>query len=132
MATNTTGTLLFSRAVLPGMQAQNHGYIINILSTGAFRSLPQNCVYAASKYGARAITEALIAENHGTGVRISSVSPGPVETAVWDYRKEKATPEDRAKMLLPADIAQIVLFLVTLPERVHIDNLTVRPWYLFN
>lgn len=126
--TNLYGTFLFCREVVPTMVSQNFGYIINILSTAAYRTNKENSAYSASKYGARALTEALIDENKGSGVRISSVSPGPVNTNIWSHKTRFVTDEERAAMLEVKDIVRIVMFLLTQPDYVHIDNITVTPW----
>lgn len=128
LETNLTGTYLMCRETLPHMQAADSGYIVNILSTGAYRSGAGSSLYAASKFGARALTEALIDENRRSGVRISSVSPGPVNTNIWTHKKNDVTPEDRATMLQADDIADIILYLLRLPDNVHIENVTVTPW----
>jgi NADP-dependent 3-hydroxy acid dehydrogenase YdfG len=125
--TNLYGTFLLCREVIPAMTSQNFGYIINILSTAAYRANKENSLYTASKYGARALTEALIEEHKGSGVRISSVSPGPVNTNIWSHKIKPVTEEQRASMLEVKDIVRIVLFLLTQPDYVQIDNITVAP-----
>ncbi len=125
--TNLHGTFHVCRAVLPAMKAAGAGYIINIQSTGSFRALPGNGPYAVSKYGVRAVTETLAAELKGSGVRVTAVSPGPVDTAIWTHKIKPPSEEDRTRMLRPSDITEIVLFLLRLPDRVLIDNITVTP-----
>jgi NADP-dependent 3-hydroxy acid dehydrogenase YdfG len=125
--TNLYGTFLLCREVIPSMVSRNFGYIINILSTAAYRSNKENSLYTASKYGARALTEALIEENKGSGVRISSVSPGPVNTNIWSHKTKFITDEQRASMLEVKDIVRVVLFLLTQSDYVNIDNITVTP-----
>ncbi|WP_177237892.1 SDR family oxidoreductase [Paenibacillus sp. 1_12] len=126
---NLTGTYLMCREVLPFMKAQDMGYVINILSTASFRSGSGNGLYVASKYGARALTETIMEENRRTGVRVTSVSPGAVDSTIWNHKIEQITQEERSTMLKTDDIASIVVYLVNLPPRVHIDNITVTPWY---
>lgn len=126
---NLTGTYLMCREVIPVMKSQDMGYVINILSTASFRSGSGNGLYVASKYGARALTETIIEENRRTGVRVTSVSPGAVDSTIWNHKTEPITQEERSTMLKTDDIASIVVYLVNLPPRVHIDNITVTPWY---
>ncbi|TVY08654.1 SDR family oxidoreductase [Paenibacillus cremeus] len=128
METNLNGTFYFCRGVLPSMKARDEGYIINILSTAAYRVGKGNSLYSASKFGARALTEALMEEHRNTGVRISSVSPGPVNTNIWSHKSRHVSDEERARMLEPSDIVRIVMFLLTNEPYVHIDNITVTPW----
>jgi NADP-dependent 3-hydroxy acid dehydrogenase YdfG len=125
--TNLDGTFYVCRAVLPAMKKAGRGYIINILSTASFRANAANGPYSASKYGARALTESLAAELKGTGVRVTSISPGPVDTHIWNHKVKPPTDQDRGLMLQAADISQIALFLLGLPDRVLIDNITVTP-----
>ena len=125
--TNLYGTFYVCRAVLTSMKAAGSGYLINIQSTASFRALPGNGPYAVSKYGARALTETLAAELKGTGVRVTAISPGPVDTAIWNHKLQPPSAEDRTRMLQPADISEIALFLLRRPDRVLIDNITVTP-----
>jgi NAD(P)-dependent dehydrogenase (short-subunit alcohol dehydrogenase family) len=125
---NLTGTYLMCRAVLPHLQAAGSGYILNVLSTAAFRSTEGVSLYAASKFGARALTEALIEEYRNSGIRITSVSPGPVDTGIWDHKVDPPSPEERARMLRPEDIADIFVWLLDRPSRLHIPDITVTPW----
>lgn len=129
MSTNVDGTLLMSREVLKEMRKQDSGYIINILSNAAFNKAGGgSAVYSASKFAARAVTEALIADCRGSGIRVTSISPGPVNTNIWSHKEEPVPEERKAKMLQGNDIASIVAFLLNLGENVHIDNITVEPW----
>jgi len=126
--TNLTGTYLMCRSVLPHLQAVGSGYILNVLSTAAFRSTAGVSLYAASKFGARALTEALIEEYRNSGIRITSVSPGPVNTSIWDHKLKPPSQEERALMLQPSDIAEIFAWLLDRPSRLHIPDITVMPW----
>ncbi len=127
LETNLTGTYLLCREVLPVMKREGSGYIINVLSTAAFRSNAGNAPYSASKYGARAITETVAEETKGTRIRVSSISPGPVDTNIWSHKTQEVSAERRRKMLRADDIAGIALFLLTRPEYLWIDNVTVVP-----
>ncbi|MCR8633055.1 SDR family oxidoreductase [Paenibacillus radicis (ex Xue et al. 2023)] len=126
---NLTGTYLMSREVIPRMMERDFGYIINILSTASFRTGAGNSLYCASKYGARALTESMIEENRRSGIRVTAVSPGPVDTTIWNHKKEQITEDNRSTMLKADDIANIITYLIHLPSRVHIDNITVTPWH---
>ncbi|MFE5317613.1 SDR family oxidoreductase [Paenibacillus sp. NPDC056579] len=128
METNLTGTFLMSREALLRMNERNSGYIINILSTAAFQAGGGDSIYSASKYGARALTESMISASRRSGVRVSSISPGAVDTNIWSHKLEPVSQESRDTMLKPGDIADIILFLLTRPRAVHIDNITVTSW----
>jgi NAD(P)-dependent dehydrogenase (short-subunit alcohol dehydrogenase family) len=88
-----------------------------------------NAAYAASKYGLRGLHETLLAEYRGTGVRLTLVSPGPTDTAVWDAVDPDSREGfiSRADMLRPADVAEAVLFVATRPPHVLIDWLRLGP-----
>lgn len=125
--TNLTGTYLMCRTTLPHLKV-NGGYILNVLSTAAYQVGEGVSLYAASKFGARALTEGLIEEFRNTGVRITSVSPGAVDTSIWDHKLEPPTPEARAGMMRSTDIVDIFLWLLGRPAELHIPNITVTPW----
>jgi len=125
---NLTGTYFTVRAVLAEMERASSGYVITIMSTAAFHAGAQSGLYAATKFGVRALTESLIEEYRGTGIRISSISPGPVDTSIWDLKVEPPTDSDRAHMLRPDDIAQTVAWLLSRPPHMHIQDITVTPW----
>ncbi|MEN3269981.1 SDR family oxidoreductase [Pseudonocardia sp.] len=125
--TNLTGTYLMCRSALPHLKERG-GYILNVLSTGAYRVGEGSSLYAASKFGARALTEALIEEFRDSPVRTTSVSPGPVDTTIWDHKIEPPAPESRARMMRPSDIADIFVWLLDRPANLHIPDITVTPW----
>jgi NADP-dependent 3-hydroxy acid dehydrogenase YdfG len=126
--TNLTGTYLMCREALPHLEKAPDAYILNIQSTASYASQPGVSLYAASKYGVRALTEALIEEYRQSNVRVTSVSPGPVDTTIWTHKLEPPSAERRAKMLRPSDISDILVWLIDRPPNVHIPNITVTPW----
>jgi len=128
METNLTGTFLMCREALLRMSERNSGYIINILSTAAFQASGGDSIYSASKYGARALTEAMISANRHTGICVTSISPGAVDTNIWSHKTKPVSAEKKATMLKAEHIADIVLFLISRPPSVHIENITVTPW----
>lgn len=125
---NLTGTYLMCRAALPHLLQSPGGYILNVQSTAAFASQPGVALYAASKFGVRALTEGLIEEHRNASLRISSVSPGPVDTSIWSHKIQPPDTAQRALMLRPGDIAEIILWLLDRPHHLHIPNITVTPW----
>ena len=125
---NLTGTYLMCRTALPHLAKSADAYILNVQSTAAYAAQAGVSLYAASKYGVRALTEALIEEYRNSTIRITSVSPGPVDTNIWSHKVEPPSDETRAKMMRPADIADIFMWLIERPRRLHIPNITVTPW----
>jgi NADP-dependent 3-hydroxy acid dehydrogenase YdfG len=126
--TNLTGTYLMCRESLPHLSRSPDGYILNVQSTGAYRANAGVSLYAASKFGVRALSEALIEEYRNSNVRVTSVSPGPIDTNIWSHKREPPSAERRALMLRPSDITRIFLFLIGCPPHMHIPNITVTPW----
>jgi NADP-dependent 3-hydroxy acid dehydrogenase YdfG len=127
LATNLRGTFLVCRHALAGLKARGRGAIVNVGSTGSHRSLPGNAAYAASKFGVRALHEAMAEECEGTGVRVHLVSPGPVDTAIWNAKSEPPSDALRGVMLRAEDVADVVTWLLARPPRVRIDEVIVRP-----
>lgn len=128
LETNLTGMFLMCSAALPHIAASDAGYVVNILSTVAHIPAPGAALYAATKYGGRGLTESLIEEYRNTPVRISSVSPGKMQTSVWDLKDNPPSQAERAAMMNPADVAEIVAWLIERPAHIHIPHITVRPW----
>jgi NADP-dependent 3-hydroxy acid dehydrogenase YdfG len=126
--TNLTGTYLMSRECLKHLEQSPDGYILNVQSTGAYRASAGVSLYAASKFGVRALSEALIEEYRNSNIRITSVSPGPIDTNIWSHKIEPPSAERRALMLRPSDIADIFVFLLERPRHMHIPDITVTPW----
>lgn len=125
--TNLRGTFLCCRAVLPGMRDRRRGTIVNVASITGLKSAPFVAPYGAGKFGVVGLTQALLAENHRYGIRVSLVHPGPTDTTIWDKKRTLLGPEIRAAMMRPADVAHVVLFLAALPDRVRIDDIVVLP-----
>jgi NADP-dependent 3-hydroxy acid dehydrogenase YdfG len=123
---NLTGTYLMCREVLPHL-ATGGGDVVNVLSLAAYRVREGSSLYSASKYGARALTEGLVEEYRGSRVRISSVTPGRVNTEVWDAKARVPSAEERERMLAPEDVAEAIVWLVDRPEGVRIPNMTIVP-----
>lgn len=129
IASTLFGAFVVLRAFLPGMLARRTGLIVTIGSVADHTPYPGNAAYAAAKFGVRGLHGVLTAELAGTGVRATLVSPGPVNTALWDPVEPDAQPglTQRAAMLRSADVAEAVLFVATRPDHVVIPELRVVP-----
>lgn len=126
---NLAAPFYVARAFLPAMRAAGKGSFITIGSVADHLGLPENSAYAASKFGLRGLHETLLAEYRGTGVRLTLISPGATDTAVWDPvdpDHREGFPR-RADMLRPADVADAILFVASRPEHVLIDWLRLEP-----
>ncbi len=106
--TNVKGLLYVTRAVLPGMVDRGHGHVINIGSIAGHEVYPGGNVYCATKHAVTALNRGLAIDTLGTGVRVSSVDPGMVETefslvrfhgdaerARWGLRRSRAADAAR-------------------------------------
>lgn len=128
IATNVRGTYLTCHLAVGGMKARGRGAIVNIGSTAAHIAKPGVSAYAASKFAVRALTDALIEECLGTGVRVTMVSAGPINSPIWDKRPAGLPdPMPREDMLQPDDMADAVLWLIERPGRVRCDEILLRP-----
>ena len=125
IAVNLIAPFHLVRAFLPGMRERGAGHIVTIGSIADRVAFPENGAYAASKFGLRALHEVMRAELRGTGVRATLVSPGPVDTPMWDPIAPETRPgfTPRAAMLSADAVADAVLYVVTRPAAVNIDEL---------
>ncbi|MGH7488801.1 MAG: SDR family oxidoreductase, partial [bacterium] len=98
VSVNLTGTFFICRAAVPLLRREHSGHIINVLSIAAVNAFANQAAYCASKAGALALTRVLAQELRPLGIRVSSVSPGAVDTPLWDAVE---APFDRAAILRP-------------------------------
>jgi len=124
LAVNLRAVMVCCRAVLPSMLRRRSGTIVNVASVAASRPISGAAAYAATKAGVVAWSRALAEELRGDGVRVGVISPGAVDTPLWD-----AVPggPDRARMLMPDTVARVVLLMVTLPPGATLEDLTLLP-----
>lgn len=119
---NIKGTLYTAQAALPTMLEQSSGHLINIASISGFEVTKSSTIYSATKAAVHTITQGLEKELAKTGVKVTSISPGMVDTAIT----AAYNPTDRKK-LEPQDIAEAVLYALTQPKHVNLNEITVRP-----
>ncbi|WP_318357771.1 SDR family oxidoreductase [Enterobacter sp.] len=126
---NIKGVLWGIGAVLPVMEAQGSGQIINIGSIGALAVVPTAAVYCASKFAVRAISDGLRQEN--SKIRVTCVNPGVVESELASTITHTETmavmDAYRSVALKPADIARAVRHVIEAPESVDTTEITIRP-----
>ena len=129
VTSNLVAPFLVLRAFLPPMLERRSGLVVTIGSTADHAPLPGNAAYVAAKHGLRGLHGALLKDLKGSGVRATLISPGSVNTTIWD----PVDPDSRkgflkrAAMLRPEDVAEAVLFVATRPDRVSIPELHVEP-----
>jgi serine 3-dehydrogenase len=130
--TNVKGLLYVTRAVVPGMVRRGRGHVINLGSLAGHEVYPGGAVYCASKHAVHAITRGLRMDLVGTGVRVSSVDPGMVQTEFSTIRfrgDEERAEKVYAGMtpLTAEDIADAVLYCATRPPHVVIADVVMMP-----
>ena len=129
---NVLGLMRMTRACLPLLRKAKHGHIVNLGSIAGFEVYKGGAGYTASKHAVRAISRTLRLELNGEPIRITEVAPGMVETEFsmvrfkGDRQAAKAVYQG-VKPLVAADIADCVVFAVTRPPHVDIDEIVIRP-----
>lgn len=125
---NLTGTFLMTQAALPVMREQRAGTVINVSSIAGYRpSRLTGPAYSAAKAGVIAFTDSVNLTERVHGIRACAICPGEVATPILDRRPQPPTPEARAAMLQPEDLAQTILLVASLPQRATIELLTIVP-----
>jgi len=124
--TNLVAPFLFVRAFLGDMKKRKSGHIVTLGSISDRTIYTGNAAYSAAKFGLRAIHEVLRAELRGTGVRTSLISPAATNTEMWNtvtITDPAGKPHSKRPMLEPDDVVRAVIFALTQPDRVNIDEL---------
>lgn len=126
---NVRGVLHGIAAVLPSMQAQGHGQIINISSIGGLAVSPTAAVYCATKFAVRAISDGLRQETDK--IRVTVVCPGVVESeladSISDETARNAMKAFRKVALEPDAIARALVYAIEQPDGVDVSEIVVRP-----
>jgi NADP-dependent 3-hydroxy acid dehydrogenase YdfG len=124
--TNLVAPFLFVRAFLGEMKQRGSGHIVTIGSVADRTIYSGNAAYSAAKFGLRAVHEVLRAELRGTGVRTSLISPAATNTDIWKdvtVTDPVNKPHSKRPMLEPDDVVRAVVFALTQPADVNIDEL---------
>lgn len=129
--TNVKGLLYLTRLVLPFMIKNKHGHIVNLGSVAGRWVYPGGAVYCASKYAVTAISEALRQDLLGTGVRVTNIEPGMVESEfsvvrLGDQNKADAVYKGMTP-LTPEDLADTISWCINRPAHVNIQELVIFP-----
>ena len=121
--TNLHGVYYCCHEAIPLMRQQAGGYIINISSLAGANPHPQMAAYNASKFGLNGFSEALMQEVRHDNIKVSYIMPGSVNTEFGGD-----TPGDaKGWQLQPDDIAQVVMNLLSYPERSLPSRVEIRP-----
>lgn len=130
--TNLKGLLYMTRAFVPHMVERNRGHVVNIGSIAGRWVYPNGAVYCATKFGVKALSEGLNMDLVGTGVRVSSVDPGMVQTEFSEVRfrgdaERAAKVYENVRPLTAMDVADVVCWVVNAPEHVDLFEVVLMP-----
>ncbi|MBK7988399.1 MAG: SDR family NAD(P)-dependent oxidoreductase [Ignavibacteria bacterium] len=130
--TNIKGLLWVTKALLPSMIARGTGMIINIASVAGRQAYPNGNVYCATKAAVRMLSETMQFDVNGTGVRVTNIDPGLVETefSLVRFRGDEqraATVYKGYTPLSASDVAETIVFCATRPAHVSIHDVLVMP-----
>ena len=105
------------------MRPRRCGFIINVSGVVGFKGYPHQAAYTAAKHGIMGLTKSLAVEAQEHGIRVSAVLPGGVDTELV----AQARPDlDRAVLMQPDDIAHTIMYLLSLSDRAHVDQIYIR------
>jgi NADP-dependent 3-hydroxy acid dehydrogenase YdfG len=129
---NIKGLLYVTRLILPGMVKRGRGHLVNIASIAGIQTYPRENVYSASKAAVRVLSDGLRQDLLGTPIRVTTISPGLVETEFSQVRfrgdRERASQAYRGMTPLRADdVADAVLYSITRPPHVNVNEVVLLP-----
>jgi NADP-dependent 3-hydroxy acid dehydrogenase YdfG len=130
---NVLGLIAASAAALPGMRARKTGHIVNIASTAGRIAGPNAAGYNATKFGVVGFTEALRKEAYADNIRVTAIEPGVVETELREHVAHPGAQQaikgyaEAMRQLKSEDIADLILFVVSRPDHVNINEVLIRP-----
>ena len=126
--TNMNGPYYCVQAFLPGMRTRGSGTIVNVVSDAGKQASPKaGPGYVVSKFGLAGLTQAINAEERGRGVRACAIFPGDIDTPLLDRRPVVPDAAARGRMMQAEDIADCAVFCISLPSRVIVEEMLVRP-----
>lgn len=130
---NLMSLIAATQAALPGMRGRRDGHVVNISSTAGRVANPNAAAYAATKFGVGAFSESLRREVYQHNIRVSVIEPGVVETELRDHIGHESTRESlnawagSMRQLQAEDVAEAIVFCVTRPAHVNVNELLMRP-----
>jgi NADP-dependent 3-hydroxy acid dehydrogenase YdfG len=129
LTTNLTAAFLLARAIVPKMVKRGSGHLVTIGSISDYIGFSGSTAYAASKFGLRGMHEVIRQETAKSGVRTTLVSPGPVDTDIWNAVDPDSKPgfTKRKDMMRAEDVAAAVVYAVTQPEHVAVTEIRLLP-----
>jgi NADP-dependent 3-hydroxy acid dehydrogenase YdfG len=130
---NVLSLIASTQAALAGMRERHDGHIVNISSTAGRIANPNAAAYSATKFGVVAFSEALRREVCADNIRVSCIEPGVVETELREHIGHAATKSTldqwaaSMRQLQPEDVADAIVFCVTRPSHVNVNEILIRP-----
>jgi NADP-dependent 3-hydroxy acid dehydrogenase YdfG len=130
---NVLSLIASTQAALAGMKSRRDGHIVNIASTAGRIANPNGAAYSATKFGVVAFSEALRREVYADNIRVSVIEPGVVQTELRDHIGHAATQAnlnawaDGMRQLQAEDVADAIVFCVTRPSHVNVNEILMRP-----
>ncbi len=130
--TNIKGLLYITRAVAPLMIANNAGHIVNLASIAGKEVYPGGNVYCATKHAVDALSKAMRTDMLKHNIKVTNIAPGMVETefSIVRYKGDEEAARNVYKGMTPLtneDIADTILFAITRPPHVCLNDIVIRP-----
>ena len=126
--TNLDGAFYCIHAVLESMLERKSGFIVNVSSIAGKRASPLGgTAYSASKFGMTSLGLCLGMEEKDSGVRVTNIYPGEVDTPILEMRPNPVSDEHRQQILQADDVASAVVFVCSLPPRASVPELIIKP-----
>ncbi|WP_206919718.1 SDR family oxidoreductase [Alicyclobacillus suci] len=124
LSVNVKGTFLCAKYFAQQMVQQRSGHIVNISSIAGTVALPGGGGYSASKFGVIGLSRVLQVELRRSGVQVTSVLPGAVNSSFWDSLQDKP---DMASMIPLSTLARHIIYLLSEQEGAFVDEVTIMP-----
>lgn len=130
---NVLSLIASTQAALPGMRERGDGHIVNISSTAGRVANANAAAYSATKFGVVGFSESLRKEAYKDNIRVSVIEPGAVATELRDHIADKDVQKnlnawaDAMRQLQGEDVANAIVFCVTQPSHVNINEILMRP-----
>ncbi|MGZ4452898.1 MAG: SDR family oxidoreductase [Nocardioides sp.] len=124
---NLIAPVLLTRAALPALRAAR-GLVVFVNSSAGLSASPSWSAYAASKFGLRAVADALRAEEQANGVRVTTVFPSRTATPMQEkVHEQEGGVYDAARWIRPETVVDTILHVIDLPRDATIPDVTIRP-----